>query len=261
MNGGWTDADERTRRRVEQRHPDTAGPLSDGEHRGSGGPRSDSGQRRGSTGPRSDSGQRRGSGGLRSDSGQRRGSTGPRADGERRPRTDLLQVDFTWSDAPTNPSGSRATPSSRARTDSRAAATSAMRTAKEQALRQPMVAAARTSATVPVQSLATATPVSALAAVRGLPAGPATAAQVPRTVVITGRGHHHSSSRRGYEARLKPHERASFKPDRVALWAVLLGLALLLGAVTSSHAATLHLALAAHTHPAAAVTALHAHAR
>ena len=72
-----------------------------------------------------------------------------------------------------------------------------------------------------------------------------------RTVVIRGRGqgNYQRPSRRGYESRLKPHERTGFKPDRVALWAVLLGLALLLGAVTSSHAATLPAGLA---HPGAA---------
>jgi hypothetical protein len=35
------------------------------------------------------------------------------------------------------------------------------------------------------------------------------------------------------------HERSGFKPDRVALWAVLLGVILLLVAAASSHAATL----------------------
>ena len=35
------------------------------------------------------------------------------------------------------------------------------------------------------------------------------------------------------------HERPGFKPDRVAMWAVILGLALILIAATSSHAATL----------------------
>ena len=69
----------------------------------------------------------------------------------------------------------------------------------------------------------------------------APAAPERRTVVIRGQGTKgYAASRGGYEARLRRHERSGFKPDRVALWAVLLGLALLLGAVTSSHAATLH---------------------
>jgi hypothetical protein len=71
-----------------------------------------------------------------------------------------------------------------------------------------------------------------------------------RTVVITGRGAERwaTTPRRGYDAHVRPHERAGFKPDRVAMWAVLLGLALLLGAAASSHAAVLHVAsqLAAH---------------
>jgi hypothetical protein len=62
-----------------------------------------------------------------------------------------------------------------------------------------------------------------------------------RTVVITGRvaDRYVPSTRRGYEANLRPHERSSFKPDRMALWAVLMGVLLLLVAATSSHAATL----------------------
>jgi hypothetical protein len=71
----------------------------------------------------------------------------------------------------------------------------------------------------------------------------ATAATSPegrRTVVITGRG-----AERGYvpsrrrERDLKPHERAGFKPERLALWAFLLTLLLILVAATSSHGAVL----------------------
>jgi hypothetical protein len=65
-----------------------------------------------------------------------------------------------------------------------------------------------------------------------------------RTIVITGRGsERYVAPRRGYDARVRAHERSGFKPDRVAMWAVLLGLALLLGAATSSHAAVLHAVL------------------
>ena len=62
-----------------------------------------------------------------------------------------------------------------------------------------------------------------------------------RTIVITGRGTERSlpSRQRGWEATLPLHERSGFKPDRVALWAVLLGVILLLVAAASSHAATL----------------------
>ncbi|HEX3688104.1 MAG TPA: hypothetical protein VHV28_00320 [Solirubrobacteraceae bacterium] len=52
------------------------------------------------------------------------------------------------------------------------------------------------------------------------------------------------SSRRRPERR---YERSGFRPDRAALWAVLLGMMLILAAVTSAHAATLH-TLAHHLH-------------
>lgn len=45
------------------------------------------------------------------------------------------------------------------------------------------------------------------------------------------------SSRRRPERR---YERSGFRPDRAAMWAVLLGVMLILAAVTSAHAATLH---------------------
>jgi hypothetical protein len=61
-----------------------------------------------------------------------------------------------------------------------------------------------------------------------------------RTIVITGRpAERQLPRRRGWEASLPLHERSGFKPDRVALWAVLLGLILLLVAAASSHAAIL----------------------
>lgn len=66
-----------------------------------------------------------------------------------------------------------------------------------------------------------------------------------RTIVITGRGDQRGMPRRrGWEASLPVYERSGFKPDRLALWAVLLGVLLLLVAATSSHAAILvtHLA-------------------
>jgi hypothetical protein len=62
-----------------------------------------------------------------------------------------------------------------------------------------------------------------------------------RTVVITGRGadRYLPVRRGGYESSLRRHERSTFRPDRVAMWAVLLGVLLVLIAATSSHAATL----------------------
>lgn len=51
------------------------------------------------------------------------------------------------------------------------------------------------------------------------------------------------SSRRRPERR---YERSGFRPDRAALWAFVLGVMLILAAVTSAHAATLH--AVAHLH-------------
>ena len=61
------------------------------------------------------------------------------------------------------------------------------------------------------------------------------AANGRRTVYITGRG----AERNLPVARptLRRHARAGFKPDRTAMWAVLLGLLLILVAATSAHAA------------------------
>jgi len=54
-----------------------------------------------------------------------------------------------------------------------------------------------------------------------------------RTVVITGRGADRFpvGSRRRAEAGLAFHERSGFSPDRMAMWAVLMGIALLLGCI------------------------------
>ena len=62
--------------------------------------------------------------------------------------------------------------------------------------------------------------------------GTATESSGRRTVVITGRGAEtYSVSRRRAEAGLAFHQRSSFNPDRMAMWAVLLGIALLLGSI------------------------------
>jgi hypothetical protein len=67
-----------------------------------------------------------------------------------------------------------------------------------------------------------------------------------RTVTITGRGSERGV-RAGSRRPARPaRERGRGRPDRVALWAVLLGLTLLIAAATSSHAAVLtHIAHAA----------------
>ena len=71
-----------------------------------------------------------------------------------------------------------------------------------------------------------------------------------RTVTITGHGAEGYASRNGISPsrsqrhrQLPRHERAGFRPDRAAMWAVLLGVILMLAAVTSAHAATLAHAL------------------
>jgi hypothetical protein len=55
----------------------------------------------------------------------------------------------------------------------------------------------------------------------------------PRTVVITGHGAERQipMGRRQRRSELRIHERSGFNPDRVAMWAFLLGVALVLGAI------------------------------
>ncbi len=60
-----------------------------------------------------------------------------------------------------------------------------------------------------------------------------------RTITITGRGAERNlwatEAGRRRPAR-RPHERAGFKPDRVAMWAVFLGMLLIFVAAASAHA-------------------------
>jgi hypothetical protein len=63
-----------------------------------------------------------------------------------------------------------------------------------------------------------------------------------RTVRISGHGEEGYATRNGTRPsaaqrhqRLRPHERAGFRPDRVAMWAVLLGVMLMLAAAASAH--------------------------
>lgn len=70
---------------------------------------------------------------------------------------------------------------------------------------------------------------------------PTTAPPERRTVTIRGRGAERDLTWTAHQSRRRParpaHERPGFKPDRAAMWAVLLGLLLVLVAATSSHAA------------------------
>ena len=74
-------------------------------------------------------------------------------------------------------------------------------------------------------------------------ASPGTGVPGRRTVKITGYGSQRNLiyASRGPRRRPpeRPYERAGFKPDRVAMWAVLLGVLLVLVAAMSAHAATL----------------------
>jgi hypothetical protein len=62
-----------------------------------------------------------------------------------------------------------------------------------------------------------------------------------RTVTITGRGSERGLPMRSSRppARRRPREHGSGRPERIAMWAVLLGIALAIGAATSSHGAVL----------------------
>jgi hypothetical protein len=61
-----------------------------------------------------------------------------------------------------------------------------------------------------------------------------------RTVTIRGQGAERYVPRTARRSAQRRYERAGFRPDRVAMWAVLLGLMLIVAAATSAHAATLH---------------------
>ena len=72
-----------------------------------------------------------------------------------------------------------------------------------------------------------------------------------RTVTIKGRGaERYTPTDRKRPNNRRPYERDGFKPDRAAMWAVLLGVVLILVAVTSSHAVTLKRAVNTSGHPA-----------
>ena len=76
--------------------------------------------------------------------------------------------------------------------------------------------------------------------------GPGRSVQGRQTVAISGRGSEGYATRNGTRpsraqrhTQVRRHERAGFRPDRVAMWAVLLGMTLILFAAASSHAAVL----------------------
>ncbi|HEY6397299.1 MAG TPA: hypothetical protein VIX82_07575 [Solirubrobacteraceae bacterium] len=77
-----------------------------------------------------------------------------------------------------------------------------------------------------------------------------------RTITITGYGADRNLPSTAGQSRRRPaqprHERPGFRADRAALWAFLLGIALAIAAVTSSHAAVLR---AVHTSSAGSAAA------
>lgn len=67
---------------------------------------------------------------------------------------------------------------------------------------------------------------------------PDTALPERRTVTITGRGAERYRPAPQRRPARRAHERPGFRPDRIAMWAVLLCVLMILAATTSSHAAT-----------------------
>jgi hypothetical protein len=98
------------------------------------------------------------------------------------------------------------------------------------AMTEGTVAAAERTMAMPERMVASAPPPAS--------ARPRATEGERRTVVIRGRG----AERNLPVARptLRRHERPGFRADRAAMWAVMLGLLLILVAATSAHAAILH---------------------
>jgi hypothetical protein len=113
-------------------------------------------------------------------------------------------------------------------------------TARPVAPRAPRPVAASTAR--PVASPTPAAPAPAPAASAATP--------VRRTVTIRGRGAERDLAFPSYDRARRPatrrHERPGFQPDRTAMWAVMLGLLLVLVACASAHATALPRAVAAH---------------
>ena len=81
-----------------------------------------------------------------------------------------------------------------------------------------------------------------------LEAPPRLSADGRRIVTITGRGsERYAPVVQRRRSSQRPYEREGFRPDRAAMWAVLLGVLMILAAATSSHAAVLAHHAAAHT--------------
>jgi hypothetical protein len=155
---------------------------------------------------------------------------------------------------------SRAATASRPATTSRPGATSRAAAASPRPAASRAATASRAAAASPRASAsgAVTTPPAATRSRAGTP--PRTAAPERRTVTIRGRGAERDLTWTAHQARRRPtrpvHERPGFKPDRAAMWAVMLGILLVLVAATSSHAAV-RSAHKVHPRPAAKSAGVH----
>ncbi len=107
----------------------------------------------------------------------------------------------------------------------------------------------RTAVRATPRAVPTATTGSPVAAPGSSPATRAEASSQRRTVTIHGHGSERYVSSRASSSRRRPerrYERSGFRPDRTAMWAVLLGLMLILAAAASAHAATFHAVVQLH---------------
>jgi hypothetical protein len=146
--------------------------------------------------------------------------------------------DEVWQEAFTRREPARPRPTSRLRAidhGHRAAAPArpASRPAATQASRPAATQGSRPAAPVAPRPARTAAPSTASA-----PHQPGTALAGRRTVTIRGYGAERNLPWPDHSRRRparRPYERAGFKPDRVALWAVFLGILLVLVAVLSAH--------------------------
>ena len=134
---------------------------------------------------------------------------------------------------PASPAAPAATPPARAARPVRPITGSADPAARQTDRARAARATAATDQAPPARNGATAPRNGATATPKG-----AGATDGRRTVTIRGYG----AERNLPMARptLRRHERAGFRPDRTALWAVLLGLLLIFVAAASAHAAVVH---------------------
>ena|SRR5438270_11951509 len=163
-----------------------------------------------------------------------------------RPRKERAWVDFGLQDS-WEPAPRRRRPVSDLDAPPRRRATAAVATSTRPALAEPSSSPAPVRAPSPDEQPITG---SALTSTVARPvdyaetmAVGATDPEARHTVTIRGRGAERDLAFPEYRSARSPatprHERPGFKPDRTALWAVLLGLLLVFVAVASAHASVL----------------------